>query len=96
MFGEHNFAGKTFLEEVGNMPGLEVKIKDLSTMNHLDGIQELDLTRVDGIESMDQFKFARGNALKSLTLSGCNLKHLNKTSFAGLDMLETVCFSSGL
>lgn len=65
----------------------KILLKEIEQMNSL---EELDLTRIDGLESMGQLHFATNNKLRKLVLMGCNLRSLDKGSFKGLNLLESL------
>ncbi|CAK5090014.1 unnamed protein product [Meloidogyne enterolobii] len=73
--GEHNFASTQLLIEIGKLTTLE----------------SLDMSQMDGIETINIFSnFEKMSNLKRLLLSGCNLRMLNKSSFAQFPALETL------
>jgi hypothetical protein len=48
------------------------------------------MTRIDGINSVDQLEFTDENRLERLVLTGCNIKSINSSDFSALSQLKEV------
>ncbi|TKR93649.1 hypothetical protein L596_008063 [Steinernema carpocapsae] len=72
LIGEHNYANETLLGEIQKLRGLEI----------------LDMTKMDGVVSIEVRQFKGNENLQTLILNGCSLKSIGNESFAGLRNLK--------